>query len=61
MVYHMGQAAVPIVTLTQKVNDGKYHPIKFVRHGANAELLVVRDRATKSPIGKISLLIIIVL
>lgn len=52
MVYNMGQAAEPIVNLQQKVNDGKYHRIKFVRSGAEAMLEVDWENITKSPLGK---------
>lgn len=53
MVYHMGQDAIPIATLDTKVNDGKYHRVKFVRNGANAMLQVDWEKEYKNPVGKL--------
>ncbi|KAH3844655.1 hypothetical protein DPMN_086914 [Dreissena polymorpha] len=51
MVYNMGQESIPLVAMDTKVNDGKYHVIKFVRSGENASLQVDREQAFKNPAG----------
>ncbi|XP_060602155.1 neurexin-1-like isoform X2 [Ruditapes philippinarum] len=51
MVYNMGQASIPVVTLQQKVNDGKYHVIRFHRSGTDAVLEVDWERQDKNPVG----------
>ena len=51
MVYNMGQANIPVVTLQQKVNDGKYHVIRFHRSGTDAVLEVDLDRQDRNPVG----------
>ena len=49
----MGQANIPIGESFRKVNDGKYHVLKFVRSGANSSLQVDNwERYTKTPQGK---------
>jgi hypothetical protein len=59
----MGQASIPVVTLQQKVNDGKYHVIRFHRSGTDAVLEVDWERQDKNPVGlyifSLSLLIIL--
>lgn len=49
----MGQDAIPIATLDTKVNDGKYHRVKFVRNGADAMLQVDWEKEYKNPVGKL--------
>ncbi|KAL4239018.1 Neurexin-2 [Mactra antiquata] len=49
MVYNMGSESIPIVTLEQRVNDGKYHVIRFVREGFDAFLEVDKDSQRKEP------------
>jgi len=49
----MGQDTIPVVTLKPKVNDGKYHIIKFVRSGADARLHVDWEYSSKTPVGKL--------
>ena len=56
VVYNMGQADIPVGEAYHKVNDGKYHVIRFTRSGANATLQVDKwDRALKVPIGNVLL------
>ncbi|XP_053395317.1 neurexin-1-like isoform X3 [Mercenaria mercenaria] len=52
MVYNMGQENIPVVTLQQKVNDGKYHVIRFHRSGTDAVLEVDWERQDKNPVGQ---------
>ncbi|XP_052769324.1 neurexin-1-like isoform X2 [Mya arenaria] len=52
MVYNMGLEDIPVVTLEQAVNDGRYHVIKFVRSGANASLQVDWEKRNKNPMGQ---------
>ena len=63
VVYNMGQLDLPVGEPYHKVNDGKYHVIRFTRSGANATLQIDKwDRATKVPIrGKVLLLLLICL
>ena len=54
----MGTMNHPIGELFEKVNDGKYHVIRFTRHGANSTIQI-DDYAiqTKNPTGTIENLI----
>ena len=63
VVYNMGQLDLPVGEPYHKVNDGKYHVIRFTRSGANATLQIDKwDRATKVPIrGNVLLLLLICL
>ncbi len=40
VVYNNGKMNHPIGELFQKVNDGQYHIIRFIRNGANASIQV---------------------
>lgn len=51
MVYNMGQENIPVVTLQQKVNDGKYHVVRFRRSGTDAVLEVDWESQNKNPVG----------
>ena len=54
VVYNMGQTDIPVAEPYHKVNDGKYHVIRFTRSGANATLQIDKwDRATKVPLGNV--------
>lgn len=53
MVYNMGTSDHPIGELFERVNDGKYHIVRFTRNGANSTIQV--DNAmmqTKNPRGR---------
>jgi len=52
MVYNMGQHDIPLVLVSHPVNDGKYHVIKFVRHGENASLQVDWEKHSQEPLGR---------
>ena len=52
MVYNMGTTGHPIGELFEKVNDGKYHVVRFTRDGPNATIQVDNLAVqTKNPIG----------
>ena len=40
VVYNMGTEDHPVGELMKKVNDGRYHVIRFLRQGANSTLQV---------------------
>ena len=40
MVYNLGQQDIVVRELSSKINDGKYHVIRFSRDGVNATLQV---------------------
>lgn len=52
-IYNMGNIDHPIGELTEKVNDGNYHVVRFSRNGANSTLQVDdRPLLSKHPSGK---------
>ena len=53
VVYNMGTMDHPIGELFEKVNDGKYHVVRFTRDGPNSTIQV-DDLAvqTKNPTGR---------
>ena len=40
VVYNLGQQDIIARDLSSKINDGKYHVIRFTRNGVNATLQV---------------------
>ncbi|CAG5125145.1 unnamed protein product, partial [Candidula unifasciata] len=53
LVYNMGTMNHPLGSLYQKVNDGRYHVIRFTRAGPNATLQIDSDiPQTKNPTGQ---------
>lgn len=47
MVYNLGQQDLVVRELATKINDGKYHVIRFTRHGVNSTLQVDDNQVRK--------------
>lgn len=53
IVYNLGTEDIDISDLGNKVNDGKYHIVRFTRSGQNSTLQIDNHNViTKSPTGK---------
>ena len=54
VVYNMGTMNHPIGELFNKVNDGRYHIVRFTRSGPNSTIQVDDlDIQTKNPTGMV--------
>jgi len=55
VVYNMGLASQPVGELEHKVNDGRYHVLRFSRRGQNASVqLDDRPPHFKRPPGQLT-------
>jgi neurexin len=53
MNYNLGSKDITVGDLTAKVNDGKYHVVRFSRAGANSTLQIDDNSPqSKFPLGK---------
>lgn len=55
VVYNMGTMDHPVGELFERVNDGQYHIVRFIRSGPNATIQVDNfNEVKKNPLGKLS-------
>ena len=47
MVYNLGQQDLVVRELATKINDGKYHVIRFTRDGVNSTLQVDDNQVSR--------------
>ena len=47
MVYNLGQQDLVVKELATKINDGKYHVIRFTRDGVNSTLQVDDNQVSR--------------
>uniref|UniRef100_A0A2C9K886 Uncharacterized protein n=1 Tax=Biomphalaria glabrata TaxID=6526 RepID=A0A2C9K886_BIOGL len=53
LIYNMGTIDHPLGNFYQKVNDGRYHVVRFTRHGPNATLQIDLEMPqVKNPTGQ---------
>ena len=50
VTYNLGQQDIVIRDTSTRVNDGKYHVVRFVRTGVNSSLQVDDNQVRLSPL-----------